>query len=99
MLLPKTISCRRRAEQVGGGLARVVDDGVAAPAGSKDAVRVGVAPRHVVGHGADHRFVHLRAAGVVEEDPLPPVVALLQGGELEADGVYVEHWVAFLLVM
>ena len=82
---------RLRAQQVGGSLAGVVDHGVRADRRLEDPVRVGVAPRVIVGDGGDHRFVHLRAAWVVKKDPLPAFIALLQGGELETDGVYVEH--------
>ena len=80
---------RRGAQQVGRGLARIIDGLVAEPAGGEDAVCVGVAPRHVLGHGVHHRLVHLRAARIVKEDGGFAVVALGQGRKLLADGQYV----------
>ncbi len=90
MLLPKKTSSGVRVEEVGQGLVGVLDGGVRAPGGLEGAVGVGVAPHQIVGHGVDHRLGHLRAAGTIKKDTgrLPELLA--QGGELFANGGYVE---------
>jgi len=75
------------AEQIGGSLAGVINDRVGAAAGLEDAVRIGVAPGEVVGHGFDHAAGDLRAAGVVEEDGRLAVIGFVQRGKLGANGV------------
>jgi hypothetical protein len=63
---PERDLVRVRAGEVGGGGARVLDDGDRLLRGHERAAEVRVRPLQVAGHGVDHRPRHLRAAGAVE---------------------------------
>ena len=82
---------RVAAQQISHGLVGRSDHRIRAQAGFKAAVGVGIAPGQVVHHRPDHIPVDLRAAGVVEKYGGPAVILLLQGRELLANRVDIQH--------